>query len=242
MKLNKPEDNDTGFPYEDLTQGLMTKALDASISGIIITDNRQPDNPIIYCNTAFLKISGYSRTEIIGHNCRFLQGDDRTQKERILIREAVKKGEACVIEIRNYRKNGELFWNELSVSPIHDKEGKVSHFIGVQNDVSLRKKVEQDLRQQQGLMEKQIAERTKSLKESELFLSSIIQTVRESLLVLDPLLQDAADVLRLWLSKDLRGRSPADPRTGALTEVENARDVRCTGAARVRSARQSYSR
>ncbi|WP_316763193.1 PAS domain-containing protein [Pedobacter aquatilis] len=186
MILDKPEDNDKKFPDGDLTQDLMSKALDASISGIIITDNRQPDNPIIYCNAAFLRISGYSRSEIIGHNCRFLQGDDRNQKERSFIREAVKKGEACVIEIRNYRKNGELFWNELSVSPIFDTQGKISHFIGVQNDVSLRKKVEQDLRQQQVLMENQIAERTKSLKDSELFLSSIIQTVRESLLVLDP--------------------------------------------------------
>ncbi|RZK66374.1 MAG: PAS domain-containing protein [Pedobacter sp.] len=164
----------------------MIKALDASISGIIITDNRQPDNPIIYCNAAFINISGYTRTEIIGHNCRFLQREDRSQKERGMIRNAIKKGEACVVEIRNYRKNGELFWNELTISPIHDKEGQVTHFVGVQNDVSPRKKVEHDLRQQQSLMEKQIAERTKSLKESEVFLSSIIQTVRESLLVLDP--------------------------------------------------------
>lgn len=186
MILNEPEENKTRFPDEDMGHDLMTKALDASISGIIITDNRQPDNPIIYCNAAFIKISGYTRTEIIGHNCRFLQGDDRTQKERALIREAVRKGEACVIDIRNYRKNGELFWNELTVSPIHNKDGQVTHYIGVQNDVSSRKKVEQDLRQQQGLMEKQIAERTKNLKESEVFLSSIIQTVRESLLVLDP--------------------------------------------------------
>jgi PAS domain S-box-containing protein len=186
MISNEPEERGSVFSDNDIGQGLMSQALDASISGIIITDNRQPDNPIIYCNAAFIKISGYTRTEIIGHNCRFLQREDRSQHERAVIREAVRNGEACVVEIRNYKKNGELFYNELTISPIHDKEGHVTHFVGVQNDVSASKKVEQDLRQQQGIMEKQIADRTRSLKESEVFLSSIIQTVRESLLVLDP--------------------------------------------------------
>lgn len=186
MEVNLPKENDPIFSNTDDGQGLMTRALDASVSGIVITDNRQPDNPIIYCNAAFVKISGYPRSEIIGHNCRFLQRDDRSQQERSVLREAINNGKSCVIEIRNYRKNGELFYNELSISPIHSEAGTVTHFIGVQNDVSLRKKAEQDLRQQQGIMEKQIADRTKSLKESELFLSSIIQTVRESLLVLDP--------------------------------------------------------
>jgi len=184
MILHNVETRERALADQELE--LMTRALDASVSGIIITDNLQPDNPIIYCNAAFEKISGYNRSEIIGHNCRFLQREDRSQKERIMIREAVDKGEACVLEIRNYRKNGDLFWNELSISPIKNNKGEVTHFIGVQNDVTARKKAEQDLRQQQDLMEKQIADRTRSLKDSELFLSSIIQTVRESLLVLDP--------------------------------------------------------
>jgi PAS domain S-box-containing protein len=165
---------------------LMTKALDASISGIIITDNTQPDNPIVYCNTAFENISGYSRAEIIGHNCRFLQQVDRGQKERAILRDAIVNGLDCKVEIRNYRKNGDLFWNELYMSPIKNEEGHVTHFIGVQNEVTARKKAEQDLRQHQELMERKIVERTQSLRESEAFLSSIIETVRESLLVLDP--------------------------------------------------------
>lgn len=164
----------------------MTQALDASISGVIITDNIQPDNPIIYCNNAFEKISGYSRHEIIGHNCRFLQKDDLTQKARTALKDAVIKGAECFVEIRNYRKNGELFWNELYMSPIKNTKGEVTHFIGVQNDITRRKKAEQDLRQQQDQMERRIEERTKSLKESEDYLASIIQTVRESLIVLDP--------------------------------------------------------
>ncbi|WP_316739171.1 PAS domain-containing protein [Pedobacter aquatilis] len=165
---------------------LMTKALDASISGIIITDHKQPDNPIVYCNAAFEKISGYDRNEIIGHNCRFLQADDRSQPERATLAKSVMDGVDCTVEIRNYRKNGDLFWNELYMSPVKDAAGEITHFIGVQNDVTERKKVEHDLRQQKSMMESKIEERTLALRDSQAFLTSIIETVREGLLVLDP--------------------------------------------------------
>lgn len=165
---------------------LLTQALDASISGIIITDNTQPDNPIVYCNVAFEVISGYTRNEIIGHNCRFLQADDRDQLERKVLAKSVKEGSECRVIIRNYRKNGELFWNELYMSPVKNDAGEVSHFIGVQNDVTDRKKLEHDLRQQKLQMEQKVAERTAALKDSEAFLASIIETMREGLLVLDP--------------------------------------------------------
>jgi PAS domain S-box-containing protein len=165
---------------------LISKALDASISGIILTDNLQPDNPIIYCNAAFERMTGYTRSEIIGHNCRFLQRDDRNQEMRFVLKEAIRNGHDCCVEIRNYRKNGELFWNELYMSAIKDESGVITHFIGVQNDVSRRKKAEQELKMQQDVMEKRIAERTQILKDSEDYLASIIQTVRESLIVLDP--------------------------------------------------------
>lgn len=165
---------------------LLLKALDASISGIILTDNRLPDNPIIYCNRAFENISGYKRSEIIGHNCRFLQKEDRAQHERQILRDAIKSGSSCVVDIRNYKKDGTLFYNELYISPIKDDNGEVIHFIGVQNDVTRRKKIEQELRQQQEVMEKRVIERTRSLKESEDYLASIVQTIRESLIVLNP--------------------------------------------------------
>lgn len=165
---------------------LLTKALDASISGIILTDNNQPDNPIVYCNTAFEKMTGYVRNEIIGHNCRFLQAEDRNQQERGILRKAIDEGTECTVEIRNYKKDGELFWNELYMAPVKNTNGEVTHFIGVQNDITLRKKAEQDLRQQKALMEKKIEERTLALRDSEAFLTSIIETVREGLLVLDP--------------------------------------------------------
>ncbi|PWS26328.1 PAS domain-containing sensor histidine kinase [Pedobacter yonginense] len=186
--LNKFDNGEFAFSKDDIKADfkLLTRALDASYSGIIITDNLLPDNPIIYCNEAFEKMSGYRRSEIIGHNCRFLQGADRSQRARAIIREAVANGEVCTVDIRNYRKNGDLFWNELFISPIVGDDGKVTNFIGVQNDITRRKKSEQDLRAQKDLMEKQVLERTKDLKESQEFLYSIIQTVRESLIVIDP--------------------------------------------------------
>jgi PAS domain S-box-containing protein len=165
---------------------LLLTALDASISGIILTDNRLPDNPIIYCNKAFEVITGYNRDEVIGHNCRFLQKEDRDQKERAALRDAIKNGKSCVVDIRNYKKDGTLFYNELYMSPIMDENGKAAYFIGVQNDVTRRKKAELDLRYQQEVMEKRVIERTQRLKESEDYLASIVQTVRESLIVLDP--------------------------------------------------------
>jgi PAS domain S-box-containing protein len=167
----------------DLT--LMKKALDASSSGIILTDHLQPDNPIIYCNHAFEEMTGYNRNEVIGHNCRFLQGKDRNQEARLKLKEAIAEGRDCRVEIRNYKKNGDLFWNELYLSAIRNSKNEVTHFIGVQNNISRRKKAEIDLLYQQQIMEKQIIERTRLLRESEEYLASIVQTVRESLIVLD---------------------------------------------------------
>lgn len=170
---------------KDYLNNIYLKALNSAKSGIIITDNMQHDNPIIYCNKAFENITGYTHNEIIGHNCRFLQAQDRTQSERQVIKNAVKNGEECTVEIRNYRKNGALFWNELIISPVKNDEGQVTHFIGVQNDITERKKSQNELREEKASVEKKILERTQELHDNQAFLSSIIQTVRESLLVLD---------------------------------------------------------
>ncbi|WP_285009562.1 PAS domain-containing protein [Pedobacter faecalis] len=164
---------------------LLRAALDASTCGIIVTDNQLPDNPIIYCNQAFVKLSGYQREEVIGRNCRFLQGSEREQASRAAIRAAVDSGEAVTVEIRNYRKNGQFFWNELYISPIRDESGNVTHFVGVQNDVTRRKNAEEDLIHERELVEGKVAERTAQLRESEEYLDSIVQTIRQGLLVLD---------------------------------------------------------
>lgn len=164
---------------------ILVKVLEAANTGIVITDNLLPDNPIIYCNPAFEQISGYSRAEIIGHNCRFLQDQDRNQQARFTIQEALSAGESCVVEIRNYNKQGKLFYNELYISPVKDDSGKITHFIGIQNDISARKKAEQELEMNYKEIEQKVGERTQMLKQSEEYLSSIVETIRESLLVMD---------------------------------------------------------
>ncbi|QQL50225.1 PAS domain-containing protein [Mucilaginibacter ginkgonis] len=104
---------DGGFANDTLV--FLKAALNSSVSSIITTDNNLPDNPIIYANKSFQNITGYVYEEIIGHNCRFLQGDDREQIGKTDLRNAIEKGENINLEIRNYSKDGELFWNALDL-------------------------------------------------------------------------------------------------------------------------------
>ncbi len=117
----------------------------ASANGILITDSRQSDNPIIYCNAAFEKITGYGQDEIIGRNCRFLQGDDTNQQALAEVRKAIRNGQNLCVVLRNYRKDGTMFWNELSISPVRNVAGVVTHMIGIQNDITQRIKAQQAL-------------------------------------------------------------------------------------------------
>ena len=125
---------------------LLDAAINSSKSGIIITDWLQPDNPIIFCNKAFEEMTGYLQEEILGKNCRFLQQADREQKARFVLRNALQKGEACNVELANYRKDGTIFWNELHITPIKDNNGQITHYFGIQNDISQRKNKEISLR------------------------------------------------------------------------------------------------
>lgn len=121
---------------------LRTKALESARNGIVITDALKNDNPVIYSNSAFQNLTGYSGEEILNHNCRFLQGEDRNQEALKKLRKAIKNGESCQATLRNYKKDGTLFWNDLYIFPITNSKGIVTNFIGIQNDVTLRKKAE----------------------------------------------------------------------------------------------------
>jgi PAS domain S-box-containing protein len=125
---------------------LLDRAVAASSNGIVITDPRLPDNPIVYVNPAFEKTTGYSMEEVIGRNCRFLQGEDRDQQALEELRACIREGQECRIVLRNYRKDGTRFWNELYVSPVRDDEGNLTNFVGVQNDVTQSKRTEEELK------------------------------------------------------------------------------------------------
>jgi len=125
---------------------VLTQILDACVNGVTLSDPDLPDNPVIYANKAFEEMSGYSQDEILGRNCRFLQGDDRDQECLATIREALAKNAACVVTMRNYRKNKELFLNRLSIRPLVDRDNNVIYYLdvqyGVTNEVEAQGKIE----------------------------------------------------------------------------------------------------
>ena len=125
---------------------LQERALASSNAGVVIADAQRPNHPVIYVNPAMEKISGYSAAEFIGRNCRFLQGDEQQPAERARLREALAAGTSCQVILRNRKKNGELFWNQLTVSPVRDEDEQVTHFVGIAEDITERKRAEDALR------------------------------------------------------------------------------------------------
>lgn len=117
---------------------LLKAAVMNSKDGIAISDFTKPDNPLVFINPAFQTITGYSMEDIIHQNCRYLQGDDRDQPEREIIRHAINNMQPCVVTLRNYHKDGSMFWNELSLLPIVGSDGLATHYLGVQKDVTSR--------------------------------------------------------------------------------------------------------
>lgn len=117
---------------------ILERSVESSTHGLLICDARAEDFPTIYTNPAFEKITGYKQQEILGKNCRILQGPDTDQKTRKAIKKALQNNEEISTVIKNYKKDGTPFWNELLISPVKDAHGKVTHFIGLQNDITER--------------------------------------------------------------------------------------------------------
>jgi two-component system cell cycle sensor histidine kinase/response regulator CckA len=127
------------------------RALESASQGILITGPAEQDTPILSVNGAFERITGYARQEVLGKNCRLLQGP-RTDPEAVrTLREAIREGRPIDQEILNYRRDGTPFWNALTVSPIHDEAGRVTHFVGVLRDVTREKELEEKAREAQRL-------------------------------------------------------------------------------------------
>jgi len=124
---------------------LFERAIHASSNGIVITDALEDGNPIIYVNPAFERITGYESAEVVGKNCNFLQGQEKNQSGLNPIRSGIREGRECQATLKNYRKNGEMFWNELHIAPVHNSQHHLTHFIGVQTDISERKQAEESL-------------------------------------------------------------------------------------------------
>jgi diguanylate cyclase (GGDEF)-like protein/PAS domain S-box-containing protein len=124
---------------------LLQRAVESSINGIVITDPRQPDNPIVYVNPAFEEMTGYPAAEAVGRNCRFLQDGATSQSEVDIIRAALREQRDCNVILSNRRKDGSHFWNHLFISPVLDETGQLVNYVGVQNDLTERHRVEAEL-------------------------------------------------------------------------------------------------
>ena len=133
---------------------LLQLVIDASNDGIVVAEQEGEDNILIYVNPAFERMTGYSSDEILYQDCRFLQAGDRDQPALALIRDALNRRRSCREVLRNYRKDGTPFWNELSLSTVLNANDQQTYIIGVQKDVSAQVRAEQRVQK----LENQVAE------------------------------------------------------------------------------------
>lgn len=152
--------------------GVLSAAVLATPTGIVICDPNLPDCPIIYANPSFYRITGYAEEEVIGRNCRFLQGPGTNPRHIRAIREAIETGKAIDVEIVNHRKDGSRFVNELHLSPIFGEDGDVRYIFGIQHDVSAREQFARDAERARRAAERANAEKSDFLA----FMSHEIRT------------------------------------------------------------------
>ena len=153
------------------TLQIRNRAIEASSNGIVIADVRLPDAPIIYVNKAFERISGYSITEIIGQSFLFFLDEEENKEEKIKLQNSMSEGNNYSINISLLQKNGKKVWMELNISPVFNFAGNLTHYVGVQSDISDQKNAEQELRQYADDLEKT----KKSLEEKAIELASTIK-------------------------------------------------------------------
>jgi len=130
------------------------RAIEASNEGIVILDVRAPDNPIVYVNSGFERQTGYRREDVLGQSARFIHGPHTDPAALARIRDAIDGGRPCTTELLSYRKDGTPFWNRISLSPIENEEGEITHFVSIQSDVSARMQSNNDVETALEVLEK----------------------------------------------------------------------------------------
>jgi len=159
---------------------LYDRAIAATSTGVTISDATHPEHPIIYCNPAFESMTGYRREEILGKNCQFLQGSDTDPVAVEIIRKALQTKSECKVILKNYRKDGTTFWNCFSISPVRDRTGKLTHFIGVQRDITDSKQAEEALHKSEAQSREQAAQLAAALDELKATHSQLVQSEKMS--------------------------------------------------------------
>jgi two-component system cell cycle response regulator len=129
----------------EIDPGLYRRLVESSPEGVVLIDAQGADHPVLYVNPAFEALTGYSAAELVGRNLRLLQADDREQDGRHRLRDALSRGETCRVLLRNYRKDGSLFWNEMTVMPLRHADGCVTHFASHHRDAGERLRIDPKL-------------------------------------------------------------------------------------------------
>ncbi|NTF46660.1 histidine kinase [Rhizobium sp. AC27/96] len=168
-------------------------AVRATRMPMVITDPSQADNPIVFCNTAFQLLTGYDQLEILGKNCRFLQGPETDAGAVAQIRSAIADGESISVEVLNYRKDGSKFWNALYLSPVRNDEGQIQFFFASQLDVSKHVDATDRVHEQKLLVEEEVKRRTAELEAAleakTLLLHEVDHRVKNNLTMIGSLLR-----------------------------------------------------
>ncbi|KQS64163.1 histidine kinase [Rhizobium sp. Leaf371] len=168
-------------------------AVRATRMAMVITDPAQPDNPIVFCNEAFQHLTGYSREEIIGRNCRFLQGEGTDRSSVARIRAAIDAAESIHVDLLNYRKDGSTFWNALFLSPVRGESGDVQFFFASQLDVTDRVMAQETIAAQKAAVDSEVKRRTadleKALEAKTLLLHEVDHRVKNNLTMIGALLR-----------------------------------------------------
>lgn len=155
----------------------MTKAIDAATYGVVITD-ADGENLISYVNPAFERITGFSYDDAVGQNCRFLSKGSPEQEEMPMLKSAIKTFKPVTVTLRNSRKDGSLFWNRLSVSPIFNKDGKPTNFVGIQEDITIEKIQAEQLEQAMGQAQEMAFDAESSSRAKSAFLATMSHEIR----------------------------------------------------------------
>ncbi|MFP9191815.1 bacterio-opsin activator domain-containing protein [Natronosalvus vescus] len=146
----------------DVDRAVKTRAIDEAPIGFSLSDPDLEDNPLVYVNPAYEELTGYDAADIVGRNCRFLQGPDSSETAVKSMRTAIENEQPVTVEVRNYRQDGTEFWNEVTIAPVRDEQGTVTNFVGFQNDVTDRKEAQLALEERTAELE-YILERVEGL-------------------------------------------------------------------------------